>query len=148
VTRILRALLCGLTIALVAGATGVVAQAAAPSETGAAAPPVRLVQLDGPLDRAAQSSLSREIDAAGDAGDALVLIRLDGTSGPADDMRDALDAVGGSAAPVASGGPTAPRRGPRWRWRGRRPDRWPRAPLAWRRPSTTPEAADGSRRGR
>lgn len=101
VTRILRALLCGLTIALVAGATGVVAQAATPSETGAAAPPVRLVELDGPLDRAAAVFLSREIDAAGDAGDALVLIRLDGTSGPADDMRDALDAVGGSAVPVA-----------------------------------------------
>jgi membrane-bound serine protease (ClpP class) len=101
VTRILRALLCGLAIALVAGATTAVAHAASAPAAGPGAAPVRLVELDGPLDRAAVLYLSREIDAAGGAGDALVLVRLDSDGGPAGELRDALGDVAGSTVPVA-----------------------------------------------
>jgi membrane-bound serine protease (ClpP class) len=78
VTPTLRALLCGLAMALAAAALPAPGLAGA---QGAEPAPVRVVELEGSIDRVAAAFAGRQLDAAEDAGAAAVVIRLDAPGG-------------------------------------------------------------------
>ena len=62
---------------------------------------VALIKLDGVIDAVSERYLSRAIDKAADDGAALIVIELDTPGGRADSMRNMIEAILGSRAPVA-----------------------------------------------
>jgi membrane-bound serine protease (ClpP class) len=95
VTPTLRALLCGLLVALAAAAPPAPAGA-----QGAEPAPVRVVELDGSIDQVAAVFVDRRIASAEDAGAAAVVIRLDTPGGLVSAMRDIVTDMRAADVPV------------------------------------------------
>jgi membrane-bound serine protease (ClpP class) len=95
VTPTLRALLCGLLMALAAAALPAPAGA-----QGAEPAPVRVVELDGPIDQVAAVFVERRLGAAGDAGAAAVVLELDTPGGLLSATRDIVADMEAADVPV------------------------------------------------
>ncbi len=72
-----------------------------PGSARAAGDHVALVKHDGAIDAVSERFLSRAIDKAADDGAALIVIELDTPGGRTDSMRDIVEAILGSRAPLA-----------------------------------------------
>lgn len=70
-----------------------------PVPAGAAGDHVALIKLEGVIDAVSERYLSRAIDQSGDA--ALIVVELDTPGGRIDSMRDMVEAILGSRAPLA-----------------------------------------------
>jgi membrane-bound serine protease (ClpP class) len=97
VTPTLRALLCGLLAAVAAALLPVAGPAAAQDGEPA---PVRVVELDGPVDQVAAVFVERRLDDAEDAGAAAVVIRLDTPGGLISSTREIVGDMRASPLPV------------------------------------------------
>lgn len=95
-TPTFRALVRGLLVALVAALVPVAGTAAA--DDGAA--PVRVVELDGPIDQAAAVFAERQLSAAARDGSPAVVIRLDTPGGLVSSMRDIVSDMEAATVPV------------------------------------------------
>jgi membrane-bound serine protease (ClpP class) len=91
--RLLRILLAGLLLALAAAGAGL--------SQGSAPGPVRVIELDTDIDPVSARFVEDRIDAAGDAGASVVVIRMDTPGGLVSSMRDIVADMNRSGVPVA-----------------------------------------------
>ncbi len=91
----------GIGLALVAAGLLLLLFAHWPGSARAEGDHVALIKLDGVIDAVSERYLSRTIDKAADDGAALIVIELDTPGGRADSMRNMIEAILGSRAPVA-----------------------------------------------
>ncbi|HEX2502729.1 MAG TPA: nodulation protein NfeD [Miltoncostaeaceae bacterium] len=96
-TPTLRALLCGLLMALAAAALLAPGPAAG---QGAEPAPVRVIELDGSIDPATAVFVDRRIGSAEDARAAAIVIRLDTPGGAISSMRDIVSDMQAAEVPV------------------------------------------------
>ncbi|MYI83450.1 MAG: nodulation protein NfeD [Chloroflexi bacterium] len=91
----------GIGLALVAAGLLLLLLAHWPASARAEGDHVALIKLDGVIDAVSERFISRAIDKAADDGAALIVIELDTPGGRADSMRDIIEAILGSRAPLA-----------------------------------------------